>query len=416
MVFGLGGGGGLTVDINIHPPHDGIANGQVVPIDHPPSWKLNKNVYHNSKKKCIDYKNHNQQLLMQQMQMQQQQQQPMYGQPQQQQMMYGNNGQMMMMPQQPPPPPPQMNMNMNMNMNMFGGGSSQVLYAYSGQCQDVQGMANLILQPGKRYDHNGIKIQFLGRIDMSHAIYEGRPHYDFISLTKEIYPPGTLYQPQTPIPFHFRTDTKPYETYHGRNVSVRYLLRVIIERKFLPPLTKDEEVIVHICKPEPTYNEAIKMEVGIEECLHIEFTYTKRFYHLNDYIQGKIHFLLVRIKIKYMELAVIRRETSGEGVAVAAMASANGNPVGVGGGSGGSVVTETQTLTRFEIMDGAPVKGEVIPVKLFLGGIAADLTPTFDAGLNRFTVKYYLNLVLVDEEDRRYFKQQEIILWRKDIG
>jgi len=115
-----------------------------------------------------------------------------------------------------------------------------------------------------------------------------------------------------------------------------------------------------------------------------------------------------------MELAVIRRETSGEGVAVAAMASANGNPVGVGGGSGGSA--ETQTLTRFEIMDGAPVKGEVIPVKLFLGGIAADLTPTFDAGLNRFTVKYYLNLVLVDEEDRRYFKQQEIILWRKDIG
>lgn len=30
-----------------------------------------------------------------------------------------------------------------------------------------------------------------------------------------------------------------------------------------------------------------------------------------------------------------------------------------------------------------------------------------------FSVKYYLNLVLVDEEDRRYFKQQEIILWRK---
>ncbi len=174
-------------------------------------------------------------------------------------------------------------------------------------------------------------------------------------------------------------------------------------------------MIVQICKPEPTLNEAIKMEVGIEECLHIEFTYSKRFYHLNDYIEGKIHFLLVRIKIKYMELAVIRRETSGEGVAMAAIA--NGNPaMGGGGVSGGSVATETQTLTRFEIMDGAPVRGEVIPVKLFLGGIAADLTPTFDAGLNRFTVKYYLNLVLVDEEDRRYFKQQEIILWRKELG
>jgi len=28
-------------------------------------------------------------------------------------------------------------------------------------------------------------------------------------------------------------------------------------------------------------------------------------------------------------------------------------------------------------------------------------------------VKYFLNLVLVDEEDRRYFKQQEVVFWRK---
>jgi hypothetical protein len=27
-------------------------------------------------------------------------------------------------------------------------------------------------------------------------------------------------------------------------------------------------------------------------------------------------------------------------------------------------------------------------------------------------VKYYINLVLVDEENRRYFKQQEIVFWR----
>jgi vacuolar protein sorting-associated protein 26 len=33
--------------------------------------------------------------------------------------------------------------------------------------------------------------------------------------------------------------------------------------------------------------------------------------------------------------------------------------------------------------------------------------------LGQFSVKYFLNLVLVDEEDRRYFKQQEITLWRK---
>ena len=34
-------------------------------------------------------------------------------------------------------------------------------------------------------------------------------------------------------------------------------------------------------------------------------------YHLKDVIVGKIYFLLVRIKIKHMELSIIRRETMG---------------------------------------------------------------------------------------------------------
>jgi vacuolar protein sorting-associated protein 26 len=43
-----------------------------------------------------------------------------------------------------------------------------------------------------------------------------------------------------------------------------------------------------------------------------------------------------------------------------------------------------------------------------------DLTPTYKDVHNKFSVRYFLNLVLVDEEDRRYFKQQEITLYRKD--
>ena len=35
------------------------------------------------------------------------------------------------------------------------------------------------------------------------------------------------------------------------------------------------------------------MEVGIEDCLHIEFEYNKGRYHLRDTVVGKIYFLLV---------------------------------------------------------------------------------------------------------------------------
>lgn len=135
------------------------------------------------------------------------------------------------------------------------------------------------------------------------------------------------------------------------------------------------------------------MEVGIEDCLHIEFEFTKSKFHLKDCIQGKVNFNLVRIKIKQMELSLIRRETVGNGP---------------------QAITENETLYKFEIMDGAPVKGEVVPVRFYLA--STDLiTPSYKNINNRVNTKYILNLVLLDEIDRRYFKQQEIELWRKKI-
>ena len=89
-----------------------------------------------------------------------------------------------------------------------------------------------------------------------------------------------------------------------------------------------------------------------------------------------------------MELAIIKREIIGD-----------------------NAQSESETMAKFEIMDGAPVKGESIPIRLFLG--AYELTPTMRDVQKKFSCKYYLNLVLVDEEERRYFKQQEIVLWRK---
>ena len=72
-------------------------------------------------------------------------------------------------------------------------------------------------------------------------------------------------------------------------------------------------------------------------------------------------------------------------------------------GTGNNAITESENLTKYEVMDGAPVKGENIPVRFYMA--STDLTPTYENVNKRFSVKYFLNLVLVDEEDRRYFKQ-----------
>ncbi|BAF28675.1 vacuolar protein sorting-associated protein 26A [Oryza sativa Japonica Group] len=251
--------------------------------------------------------------------------------------------------------------------------------------ETIAGEVSVAPVPGKRVEHQGVKIELLGQIELYHE----RGHfYDFTSLVRELEVAGEIYERKT-YPFEFSTVEMPYESYNGTNVRLRYILKVTIGRPYATSVVECRDFCVRNYTPLPSINNSIKMEVGIEDCLHIEFEYSKSKYHLKDVIVGKIYFLLVRIKIKNMELEIRRRESTG---------------------SGPGTYIETETLAKFELMDGAPVRGESIPVRLFL--TPYELTPTYRNINNKFNVKYYLNLVLVDEEDRRYFKQQEITMYR----
>jgi len=253
--------------------------------------------------------------------------------------------------------------------------------------ESVQGEVKIAPKDGKKMEHIGIKIELLGQIELFH---EKGNFNNFVSLVRELEPAGDLTAPKT-LPFEFAKPEMQYESYTGTNVRLRYVLRVTVQRSSyaITAVVKEFPFWVRIPAPQPEVNSSIKMEVGIEDCLHIEFEYSRSKYHLKDCIVGKIYFLLVCIKIKHMELEIRRREASGAGQAAC---------------------NDSETIAKYEIMDGAPVRGESVPVRLFLSPY--NLTPTYDKVANRFSVKYFLNLVLVDDEDRRYFKQQEITLYR----
>ncbi|KAF8324024.1 vacuolar protein sorting-associated protein 26 [Clavulina sp. PMI_390] len=250
--------------------------------------------------------------------------------------------------------------------------------------ESVVGQATIRARDGKKLVHEGIKVEFIGTIEL---FYDRGNHHEFLSLSQELAAPGEMRQAQT-FDFAFKNVEKQFESYQGINVKLRYIVRVSISRR-LADVVQERELWVHSFRMPPDSNNSIKMEVGIEDCLHIEFEYNKSKYHLKDVIVGKIYFLLVRIKIKHMELSIIRRETTG---------------------APPNQYNESETITKFEIMDGAPVRGETIPIRLFLGGF--ELTPTFRDVNKKFSTRYYLNLVLIDEENRRYFKQQEITVFR----
>ena len=278
---------------------------------------------------------------------------------------------------------------------------------------------------GKPVRHQGIRVDLVGQIEL--ASDRGVP-FEFTSTAVQLDVAGEIFGERS---FAFRFDKAGaggHESYAGLNARLRYFVRVTVAASYGAGTVKEFDLAVQnpraIGPPEEVLQAvaagqaggggaasassssvgtvgssagpngvvrggAIKMEVGIEDCLHIEFTYDRGVYRLGDTLCGKIEFLLVRIRIKQMDLEIRRREVTG---------------------TGAGVVNESKTIARFEVMDGSPVRGETIPIRMHLG--AYPLTPSYIDVNNKFSVRYYVNLVLIDEEDRRYFKQQEIVLWR----
>ncbi|OMJ17719.1 Vacuolar protein sorting-associated protein 26B [Smittium culicis] len=220
----------------------------------------------------------------------------------------------------------------------------------------VSGKVLISVADNQKLIHNGIKAEFIGTIEM---FYDRGQQYNFVMMAQEIASPGEI-KNTVSFPFEFKNAEKQFETYIGINVKLRYFVRITIMKR-VGKVEKEKDLWVHSYIIPPEINGSIKMEVGIEDCLHIEFEYNKS-----------------------------KRETTG---AVP------------------NQYNESETVTKYEIMDGAPVRGEIIPIRLFLGGF--ELTPTYRDVNKKFSTRYYLNLVLVDEENRRYFKQQEVTIYRE---
>eukprot|EP00897_Mesotaenium_endlicherianum_P007594 jgi/Mesen1/6863/ME000351S05985 len=227
-------------------------------------------------------------------------------------------------------------------------GQTDLVPLFHGQ-ESVVGEVRIEPAAGKKVEHSGIRIELLGQIEL---YFDRGNFYDFTSLVKDLDIVGEISERKV-FAFDFSNVEMQYESYNGVNVRLRYILKVTITRQYATNIVKEKD---------------FWMEVGIEDCLHIEFEYGKSKY------------------IKHMEIEIRRKESTG---------------------SGPNTYNEFETLAKYEIMD-----GESIPIRLFLSPY--DLTPTYRNVNNKFSVRYNLNLVLVDEEDRRYFKQQEIAIYRHE--
>ena len=187
----------------------------------------------------------------------------------------------------------------------------------------------------KKFDHLGIKIELIGMIEIG---TDSSVSSMFMSNGLDLEPPGTQNEDRS-YNFSFAIFQKPYESYYGNNVKLRYFLRAtVLQSKFKSACVKELDVGVLIAAPNEEVPVPINLEVGIDEFLNIKIDFPKNCFELKEIIEGKISFLLVKLPIKKMELIIVRKEIVGVGE------KAN---------------TTSDELCTFEIMDGCPIKGQL---------------------------------------------------------
>jgi vacuolar protein sorting-associated protein 26 len=263
---------------------------------------------------------------------------------------------------------------------------------------------NIVLKPkSSGYKHLGILVELLGVIT---TLGDREDKLVFLRQEKR-FEPDTL-QSNTNLDFQFSAP-KEYESYRGVNAKVSYCVQITINRPVKNIVEKDEVWVSKIdeklseVQPDASAHrsyfretafskDVVAMDVGVDNVLHIEFKYDKKIFHLEERILGMVTFKVMSLDLQYGEVGIVRKEYIGPGKPTDAV--------------------ETETLQKFEIMDGTPIVGEVVPIRLYLKSIPR-LTPTYTNVHNCFRVLYFVNLVLVTGEGKRYFKQQEITLYRR---
>lgn len=176
----------------------------------------------------------------------------------------------------------------------------------------MTGKVILNLNKLKKLEHTGIKIELTGLIEQTN---DKKNISRFITMTRDLEPAGIITNEITNISFEFKNVEKQYETYRGNNILVKYTLRVTVLSK-MRQVSQETEFAVINPKDINTISvetDPIKLEVGIEDWLHLIFDVHRNKFHLRDCLTGQVTFKKVSIRLKSMELQIIKKETIGAG-------------------------------------------------------------------------------------------------------
>ena len=269
--------------------------------------------------------------------------------------------------------------------------------------EPIKGSIQICLNNSQKLKHSGIKIELIGEIDIhindndtENSMNNNNQFNRFLSLTNNISSQGTLNKEINIFNFEFKSVEKQYDSYRGKKFSIKYILLVTINVG-MSSIKKEKEICIFNCdknlkkinKLFVNDNNKIKVEIGVENVLHVCFELDRKNYHLKDVITGKVSFKKINIDLENMSLKIIKIES-------------------LFGKEG-----DIEPLGVYEIMDGSPSSTEdIIYFKMFLKGYN-NLSETIKNEMNNnINVSYYISLEICDSENRNFFKKIGINLYR----
>jgi len=268
--------------------------------------------------------------------------------------------------------------------------------------EPIKGSIQISLNNSQGLNHSGIKIELIGEIDIhindndTENSMNNNQFNRFLYLTNNISSQGTLNKELNIFNFEFKSVEKQYDSYRGKKFSIKYILLVTINIG-LSAIKKEKEICIFNCDKNLKRintlfnkdNKKLKVEIGVENVLHVCFELDRKNYHLKDAITGKVSFKKINIDLENMSLKIVKIES-------------------LFGKEG-----EIEPLGIYEIMDGTPSSTEdVIYFKMYLKGYN-NLSETIKNEMNNnINVSYYVNLEICDSENRNFFKKIEINLFR----
>ncbi len=214
-----------------------------------------------------------------------------------------------------------------------GETTNQKLSLYT--CDDkVQG--KIEVRTKKKFDHMGVKVELIGLIEV---LNDTSTNSTFMSNGLDLEAPGSISEDKS-FNFSFNIFQKPYDSYYGSTVRLRYIIRAILQRsKFKSQIVKEQDLGVLTSSSYDEDSSPINLEVGIDEYLNIKINFPRDIYQMKNVIEGTISFLTVKLMINKMDIVIVRKETIGVGE---------------------KAQINSEELIAYEIMDGCPIRGNII--------------------------------------------------------